>query len=494
MTYKTSDPHSPLGFALKLLRDSLGLKQKDAAAKVGLAATTFCSYENGDLELSPERLRSLARKMGASRDRLDDALFCATLLLNLAPLSEGPAEPSPEVRQRITAAASRLGRFTFEQVRDGFLREAQKAQAEEDRRHAADLWKTLQRLPRQQRQARVDEAEELHTWALVERLCAESEKAAADSAPEAIHLSELALLLAGKVPGSPAWRARLQGYTWAFLGNARRVASDYRKAREAFRMAWTLWKEGASGDPGILEASRLLDLEASLLRDQGEMQAALERLDQALNLCESSTGRSRIILKKAATLVTMGDYDGAVSTFNEAESLIDATREPRDFWAIKFNRAVILCHLGRHQEAAAALPAIQRLAFQLNQALDLVRLRWLEGRCAAGLERTKEAIEALSWVRSELAERQIRYDEALVSLELAELYLRGGALMKVKALARQMRPVFVDVGVHDEARRALNLFRRAVEKEAVTSELVRPLVAYLYRARNNPKLRFHQAA
>ena len=77
---------------------------------------------------------------------------------------------------------------------------------------------------------------------------------------------------------------------------------------------------------------------------------------------------------------------------------------------------------------------------------------------------------------------------------LAELYLREGELAKVKTLTRQMGPVFVDVGVHAEARRALDLFRQAVEKEAITSELVRPLVAYLYRARSNPNLRFDRAA
>lgn len=494
MAYKTSKPHPPLGFALKLLRDSLGLKQKHAAAQIGLAATTLCSYENGDLELTPGRLRSLARKLGASRDRLDDALFCATLLLDLDPLSEGPAEPSSEVRQRITAAASRLGRFTFEQVRDGFLREARQVQTEEDRRHAADLWKALQRLPRDQRQARVDESEEFHTWALVERLCAESVRAAANDPREAIHLSRLALRLAGRIRGTPAWRSRLQGYAWAFLANARRVASDHKGAREAFRKAWALWEEGASGDPGILDASRLYDLEASLLRDQGEMTAALERLDRALVLCESFPGKGRILLTKAATLVTMGDYNEAVGALNEAETLIDSEREPRNLWAISFNRAVILCHLGRFREAEIALPEVQRLAAQLNQAIDLLRLRWLEGRCAAGLGRITEAIETLSSARAELAERRIRYDEALVSLELAELYLQKGDLDKVKALVRQMRPVFIDVGVHEEARRALNLFRQAVEREAVTLELVRPLVAYLYRAQVNPKLRFERAA
>ena len=57
-------------------------------------------------------------------------------------------------------------------------------------------------------------------------------------------------------------------------------------------------------------------------------------------------------------------------------------------------------------------------------------------------------------------------------------------------LVRQMAPVFQDQGVHAEARKALTLFRRAVELETVTLELVRRLVGYLYQARHDPDLRF----
>ena len=45
-------------------------------------------------------------------------------------------------------------------------------------------------------------------------------------------------------------------------------------------------------------------------------------------------------------------------------------------------------------------------------------------------------------------------------------------------------------GVHIEARKALALFRRAVELETVNLELVRRLVAFLYRAQHDPELRF----
>jgi hypothetical protein len=122
--------------------------------------------------------------------------------------------------------------------------------------------------------------------------------------------------------------------------------------------------------------------------------------------------------------------------------------------------------------------------------MDAVRVCWLTGRVAGGLGRTAEGIEALAAVRAEFAEKKIRYDEALVSMELAGLYLQQGRTAEVKQLVTEMEPVFRDQGVHEEARKALALFRRAVELETMTVELVRRLVAYLYRAQHNPELCF----
>jgi hypothetical protein len=48
--------------------------------------------------------------------------------------------------------------------------------------------------------------------------------------------------------------------------------------------------------------------------------------------------------------------------------------------------------------------------------------------------------------------------------------------------------------VHAEARKALDLFRRAAEQERLTVELARRLLAYLHRARNDPALRFGAAS
>ncbi len=140
------------------------------------------------------------------------------------------------------------------------------------------------------------------------------------------------------------------------------------------------------------------------------------------------------------------------------------------------------------------MPELRKLAAGVGKELDLVRLRWLEGRIAAGLGRRDEALTALSRVREEFVSREIAYDAALVSLELANLYLEEGRKAEVRNLARQMMWIFHAQGVPREALAALRLFCEAAEREAVTLDLARRLAQYLFRAQNDPNLRFEGAA
>jgi hypothetical protein len=57
-----------------------------------------------------------------------------------------------------------------------------------------------------------------------------------------------------------------------------------------------------------------------------------------------------------------------------------------------------------------------------------------------------------------------------------------------------MRPVFQAKGVHAEAKKALDLFRRAVEMETATPELAGRVGAYLRRAQHDPELIVQTAA
>jgi DNA-binding XRE family transcriptional regulator len=60
------------------------------------------------------------------------------------------------------------------------------------------------------------------------------------------------------------------------------------------------------------------------------------------------------------------------------------------------------------------------------------------------------------------------YDTVLATLELATVYLEQGRVREVQELAAGLVPIFQRQGVHGEARKALDLFCRAVEQEVAT--------------------------
>jgi tetratricopeptide (TPR) repeat protein len=178
----------------------------------------------------------------------------------------------------------------------------------------------------------------------------------------------------------------------------------------------------------------------------------------------------------------------------QAGSQIDAEREPRRLLIVRELLVLNLCHLGRHAKAQLLLGEVRALARKLGNRLDLLRVDWLQGIIAAGLGQHHEAIPIFKQVRAKLAEDDIAYDAALVTLELAEVHASLGHVAEVKRLARESVPFFQAQQVHHEAQAALELFRQAAELETATVDRIHQFVAYLYRAQDDPQLRFEEAA
>jgi hypothetical protein len=189
-------------------------------------------------------------------------------------------DPTPAEWRSIHRAAVGAGKGAWESTWERLTANLRRARASRDRRQAAALWKTLQDLPARRWRLAVETERKHWTWALAERLCEESVRAAAHRADEAMELSRLGLRAAERAPVSEAWRSRLLGRVWAFVANARRVQGDLPGAEEGFLRSDRLWKAGASADPGLLDASRPLDLKASLRRSQGRFDEALALLDR----------------------------------------------------------------------------------------------------------------------------------------------------------------------------------------------------------------------
>ena len=373
---------------------------------------------------------------------------------------------------------------------EALVRGESEVPAAQARQQAATLWETLSRLPATQRRAAVEAEPKYWTWAVAERLCAESERAAAHRADRAEELAKLALHVAGLVPESEPWRSRLQGYAWAFMANARRVQGDLPGAEEAFLRSDRLWEAGAPADPGALDGSRLLDLKGSLRQYQGRFEEALDLFELAQRATADVEAAGRLLLKKASTLRQMGEYERSLIELRRADSLVEGCLDSRLAWLVQYLLTANLCDMRRYTEAEALLPAVRELAERAGNELDLIRVLWLEGRVAAGLDKREEALPALEQVRRYFTTEQIAYDAALASLEVAVLVLEVGRTGEVRTLAEEMLWIFKAQGVHREALAALKLFYEAARREEATAELAREILDYLNKARSNPGLRF----
>jgi tetratricopeptide (TPR) repeat protein len=230
-------------------------------------------------------------------------------------------------------------------------------------------------------------------------------------------------------------------------------------------------------------------LEAALRRDQRRFPEALKRISEALVL-DTGELKAEILLTKARIHETLGDPESSTAALLQAASLIDPRREPRNAWVVRINLALDLCHLERFEEAESRLPAVRALAERLGEEIDLTRVLWMEGKVAAGLGRAGEALSAFEQARGVFRGRELTFDYALVSLELAVLFLEQGRTADVKTLAEEMLQIFRTQRIEREALAALRLFCDAALRETATVGFARNLVRFLHRAQYDPELRF----
>jgi tetratricopeptide (TPR) repeat protein len=286
----------------------------------------------------------------------------------------------------------------------------------------------------------------------------------------------------------------LKARAWAFIGNARRILSDFKAAETAFSTAESFLEEG-SGDP--LERARVLDLKASLLRAQRRFDSALVTIDQVISIyrrIREAHRQGRALLSKAAIHGHMGKQEEAISLTFKALDLIDTAQEPR-LALVAFNNLLVdLTDLGRYEEAAALLPEIHKRLASSGTRADHYTFCWAEAQLESGLGHLDAAEAKLRLVRDEYIALGIGYDAALVLLDLSKIYLLQGRTAETRQLATEMHRIFISREIHREALVALVFFQKAAEQERATVRLVEQVTGYLRTARNNPGAQFERPA
>jgi tetratricopeptide (TPR) repeat protein len=477
---------SPLALTLLILMRRQGWYQNDLAAALGVSASTMSVWIGTGAGLDRDRVDQIAAQvLRVSPQEVERVLrFLNGHEPDLAPpgleaLAPWERRTVHEARDSLVAMAGPLSESEYGQI-------ALEIQIHRARAEAEACWKQLQAATPDHRVFLLRSVRAFQTPAFCVRVCTESRAAAPKDASRALTLANLALYVAQHVPGDV--NPRCQAYAWAFIANAHRVSGKLPKANTAFARALDLWANGKVGDPFLSEA-RFLDLEASLRRDQRRIDEALDLLERALALADPSE-KGGLLIKKGTVLHACDQFEEASKAFRSAETWIDQANDPRSWLVVQFNLTSCLCGLGKFKEAEALFKNVCELGFQLDQDLDLLRIRWLGAKVKAGLGGEEEAAQTFNVLRNEYASQENPFDSAMVSLDLAELYLRQERWSDVQILAEEMIQIFRSLGVQREPLAALLLFQEAVQRQQATIDLVRRLARYLEDARRDPSHRF----
>lgn len=488
-----------LGRRLAILREARHLTQAELARMAGITPSSLSQYEAGKKMPTLATLFRILDALGYGLAALDWAgEFCLGLRFTqrCRTSKEVPDPLRAQIASLATEAGSAVSRLTdavsllagaepiSDQIRVAAATEGYPLP--EDRATAMALWERLCKYPHEARLAFVTEFAEFQIWSLSELLSHKSVAAASESASAALELASLALEVAQRVRGGEARQSRSKGYARGHLGNAQRVQGDLRAAEESFARSDEEWKAGEDCPGDLLNEVRLLDLKASFRRNQRRLPEALKLLNLALSM-SGPEYKGHLLINKAKILAEQDDLDTAILTLKDAELHVDSGQEPRLWLCLRHNLLDYLSKTERFSEAEKMLPEVKKLS---QKELDRIRLRWAEGRIAAGLGRTQQGIDLLTQVRAEFVSRRMWFDAALVTLELAVVFLQQGRTDMVKTLAAHLGPIFKSNGVHREALAALNLFRKAADQEKITLDLVQKLVAFLRKAQHDPELRF----
>jgi len=287
--------------------------------------------------------------------------------------------------------------------------------------------------------------------------------------------------------GGAAGREDLRCRALAEYANALRVNDYLRAAQEHLGRARSFFRNG-TGDE-LLEA-RLLDIEATLMADQGHYELAQALLTRELGILggrQSPGGVGRILISKAKYFIDAKDPHQGIELSQQALRLIDPREDPDLELAARFNLSWALAEAGEFRAAKRSVWGLAKKFRERGHEMSSLRSRWLEGKVQLGLGAPEKAVREFTAVRDGFADQKLPYDASLVSLELAialrELERWAEAHEVLLAAIAELHKL----SLSDSFRLALVRFQQLFEMRRIQAVALLQLVAVLRQANEDAK-------
>lgn len=321
-------------------------------------------------------------------------------------------------------------------------------------------------------------------WALCESLLEDSWEQRHEDPEAAVLLAAIAATVAESIdPGTRgvAALADLQARALADLGNARRVANDFVMAEAALLRARRRAEQG-TGDPLLL--GRLLEMTAALRISQRSFEEAETLLEWALQVYESQDAQhltGKVLTQKAHLFLVAGQPAEAAGLLVRALALLDPEREPRVLFVAVHNLLDSYAQCGRFRDAWRLLWKTRELYAAYGGRFHRLKLSWIEGRVAAGLDYAGRAERCFQRAREGFLGMKLPYAAALVALDLGILLLEKGRAAEARELIEETLETFNVLRIPREAVGAIILLNDAVHQEQLSIAALRQLAAELQK-------------
>lgn len=313
------------------------------------------------------------------------------------------------------------------------------------------------------------------TWSLCELLLEKSWSLRHDDPRQMLRLADLAREGADRLEPAEHSEAAifdLRARAWGEYANACRVADDLVQADRAMGRALELRSRGSGSEQ--LRA-RLAELTAGILCHQRRFPAAFQALDLAYKIHRrqgDAQGAVRVLVQRGIYTGRSGDPEQGLCFLGQALREIEAADDPKLRFLVLHNMLLFRVEQGEFREASVQLFEMRPLYAHHAGTVDVVKLRWIEGKIAAGLGELERAERAFQQVRKEFEGRGQVYHAATAGLELASVWLRQGRTREVQGLVTEMLEVFRSRYVARESIAALLMLRDALKHDRATLELV----------------------
>lgn len=335
--------------------------------------------------------------------------------------------------------------------------------------------------PRERQLAAVEGEERFATPQLVHALIDRSHAARYSDPESMLHWASVARNVATRCTpealGGAAKLADLRALSWGQLGTSLRVAGRLREAEEVMITAQK-YLEAGTGDP-VLRA-RLYEQTAGLHTYQRRFEPAIAVLQKAADVYRSlgeSHALARTLVQEAIARLYSGEAENAVTILNQAIPLIDQEGDPHLLFAACHNLVSCYINLDRPEAALSIYTEIRELYKEFSDPLILLRTGWHEGQLLRDLGHLRAAEAILLRTRTGFLDMNLLYEAAVVSLDLATVYVKLGAVEDVKKTVALTVPIFRSLGVVREALASLLQLQQVADQEQQALELIRVLNA-----------------